>query len=81
MLNIQSLINFPVPARLLETNELSHSDINEKIYTIYGFTKTERDLCKTLSLEICLYHYFFVPLSYETATLLSQLCRPVSRSA
>ena len=21
-----------------------------------------RDLCKTLSLEICLYHYFFVPL-------------------
>ena len=23
---------------------------------------TERDLCKTLSLEICLYHYFFVPL-------------------
>ena len=41
MLNIQSLINFPVPARLLETNELSHSDINEKIYTIYGFTKTE----------------------------------------
>ena len=41
MLNIQSLIKFPVPARLLETNELSHSDINEKIYTIYGFTKTE----------------------------------------
>ena len=40
-----------------------------------------RDLCKTLSLEICLYNYFFVPLSYETATLLSQLCRPVSRSA
>ena len=23
---------------------------------------TYRDLCKTLSLEICLYHYFFVPL-------------------
>ena len=22
----------------------------------------DRDLCKTLSLEICLYHYFFVPL-------------------
>jgi putative type IIS restriction endonuclease len=41
MLNIQSLIKFPIPARLLETNELSHSDINEKIYTIYGFTNTE----------------------------------------
>ena len=24
--------------------------------------KQNRDLCKTLSLEICLYHYFFVPL-------------------
>ena len=41
MLNIQSLIKFPIPARLLETNELSPSDINEKIYTIYGFTNTE----------------------------------------
>ena len=41
MLNIQSLIKFPIPTRLLETNELSHSDINEEIYTIYGFTNTE----------------------------------------
>ena len=31
---------------------------NKPSLTIYA----SRDLCKTLSLEICLYHYFFVPL-------------------
>ena len=31
-----------------------------------------RDLCKTLSLEICLYHYFFVPFLYKTEKKSSQ---------
>lgn len=41
MLNIQSLIKFPVPIGNLETKGLSHAEINDAIYKIYGFTNTE----------------------------------------
>ena len=41
MLNIQSLIKFPVPIGKLETNELSHKEINGSIYKRYGFTDAE----------------------------------------
>ena len=41
MLNIQSLIKFPVPFGNLETKGLSHAEINDAIYKIYGFTNAE----------------------------------------
>ena len=41
MLNIQSLIKFPVPIGKLETNELSNREINVSIYKRYGFTEAE----------------------------------------
>lgn len=41
MLNIQSLIKFPVPIGNLETKGLSHAEINDAICKIYGFTNTE----------------------------------------
>lgn len=41
MLNIQSLIKFPIPFGELETKGLSDDEINDAIYTIYGFTNTE----------------------------------------
>ena len=41
MLNIQSLIKFPVPVGKLETEGLSHNEINNAIYIIYGFTNAE----------------------------------------
>lgn len=41
MLNIQSLIKFPVPFKILETKGLSEKEINNTIYLAYGFSKTE----------------------------------------
>ena len=41
MLNIQSLRKFPVPVGKLETEGLSHNEINNAIYIIYGFTNAE----------------------------------------
>ena len=41
MLNIQSLIKFPVPIGELETEGLSYDEINAAIYKTYGFTNAE----------------------------------------
>jgi hypothetical protein len=41
MLNIQSLIKFPVPVGKLETEGLSYNEINNAIYIRYGFTNAE----------------------------------------
>ena len=41
MLNIQSLIKFPVPVGKLETEGLSYNEINNAIYITYGFTNAE----------------------------------------
>lgn len=41
MLNIQSLIKFPIPFGTLEIKGLSHSEINTVIYRVYGFTDAE----------------------------------------
>ena len=41
MLNIQSLVKFPVPLGILETHRLSYEDINNTIYRTYGLTNTE----------------------------------------
>ena len=41
MLNIQSLIKFPIPIGDIETKGLSHEEINNEIYKIYGFTNAE----------------------------------------
>ena len=41
MLNIQSLIKFPIPIGKIETNDLSQIEINGLIYKRYGFTDTE----------------------------------------
>ena len=41
MLNIQSLIKFPVPVEKLETEGLSYNEINNAIYIRYGFTNAE----------------------------------------
>ena len=41
MLNIQSLIKFPVPVGELETEGLSYNEINNAIYITYGFTNAE----------------------------------------
>ena len=41
MLNIQSLIKFPVPLGYLETEGLSYDEINKAIYEVYGFTNEE----------------------------------------
>jgi len=41
MLNIQSLIKFPVPVGKLETKGLSYNEINNAIYITYGFTNAE----------------------------------------
>lgn len=41
MLNIQSLIKFPIPIGIIDTEGLSDKEINEKIYTNYGFTHAE----------------------------------------
>ena len=41
MLNIQSLIKFPVPVGKLETEGLSYNEINNAIYINYGFTNAE----------------------------------------
>ena len=41
MLNIQSLIKFPVPIVCLQTNGLSENEINHIVYNSYGFTDEE----------------------------------------
>ena len=41
MLNIQSLIKFPIPIRNLEIKGLSYEEINDVIYKLYGFTNAE----------------------------------------
>lgn len=41
MLNIQSLIRFPIPVGKLEIEGLSRDEINDAIYITYGFTNTE----------------------------------------
>ena len=41
MLNIQSLIKFPIPIGTIDTDGLSNKEINEKIYRSYGFTHAE----------------------------------------
>lgn len=41
MLNIQSLIQLPIPIKILETKGLSIKQINEIIYKTYGFLQTE----------------------------------------
>ena len=41
MLNIQSLIKFPVPVGKLETEGLTYDEINKAIYITYGFTNAE----------------------------------------
>ena len=41
MLNIQSLIKFPIPVKILETDGLSPDEINNAIYITYDFTNTE----------------------------------------
>ena len=41
MLNIQSLIKFPVPVGKLETEGLTYDEINNAIYITYGFTNAE----------------------------------------
>lgn len=41
MLNIQSLVKFPIPYKILETNRLSETEINNAIYMIYGLTNAE----------------------------------------
>ena len=41
MLNIQSLIKFPVPVGKLEAEGLSYNEINDIIYKTYGFTNAE----------------------------------------
>ena len=41
MLNIQSLIKFPVPKVTLDIDTLSDSAVNQYIYNTYGFTKGE----------------------------------------
>ena len=41
MLNIQSLIRFPVPMGILDTKGLSESEIKSAIYKTYGFDREE----------------------------------------
>ena len=41
MLNIQSLIRFPVPMGILDTKGLSESEIKNAIYKAYGFDREE----------------------------------------
>ena len=41
MLNIQSLIRFPVPMGILDTKGLSESEIKSAIYKAYGFDREE----------------------------------------
>lgn len=41
MLNVQSLIKFPVPIGKLETNELSQKEINDLVYKRYDLTDAE----------------------------------------
>lgn len=41
MLNIQSLIKFPVPIGTLDVKGKSYDEINEVIYKSYGFTHSE----------------------------------------
>lgn len=41
MLNIQSLIQLPIPIKILGTKGLSIKQINEIIYKTYGFSQTE----------------------------------------
>ena len=41
MLNIQSLIRFPIPIGILDTKGLSESEIKRAIYKAYGFTREE----------------------------------------
>lgn len=41
MLNIQSLIKFPIPKINAELDNLSEIEINKYIYNVYGFTKDE----------------------------------------
>ena len=47
MLNIQSLIKFPIPIGTLETKTLSEAEINRVIYLAYGFTNAEIAYIKT----------------------------------
>ena len=41
MLNIQSLIKFPIPQRRLDLNGKTEDEIATEIYSIYGFTNNE----------------------------------------
>ena len=41
MLNIQSLIQFPIPIKILDTKGLTTQQINDMIYRIYNFSSTE----------------------------------------
>lgn len=41
MLNIQSLIKFPIPQEKIDVRNCSEKDIDNFIYTIYGFTNEE----------------------------------------
>lgn len=41
MLNIQSLIKFPVPVDVLESKDMSNSEIEKAIYRNYGFSPNE----------------------------------------
>lgn len=41
MLNIQSLVKFPIPYKILETKRLSEAEINNAIYMTYGLTHAE----------------------------------------
>ena len=41
MLNIQSLIQFPIPIKILDAKGLSIKEINETIYRIYSLSDLE----------------------------------------
>ena len=46
MLNIQSLIKFPIPIKTLDVKGLSNTEIDELIYNIYGFSHIEINYIK-----------------------------------
>lgn len=41
MLNIQSLIKFPIPKSVLEIKSSTDADIDKEVYNSYGLTKEE----------------------------------------
>ena len=57
--NILGITNAANPTSLTKINK---AKLGGRSSHTYEYDELNRDLCKTLSLEICLYHYFFVPL-------------------